>query len=206
MAESKLPVKSSRDGPLWSDRLARYTWRVLLVAVALGLLGGVLSAVEGPVGAPEAIGEEDRCPNPPCLNLDLDWSRLHLSDVPSVLQFSGFLLAPALGMPSLLAGAWDLLRGRPAAGGRRLLAFGGPVLVLLGAELIPHALGCVLLPWTCEVHPRYGLDIMGQWHQLDHMLVGAVPMVALYGWALSACGDPTSHGSGSGENVQRPVV
>lgn len=166
-----------------TDRLARYAWRLLLLALALGLLGGVASAIEGPTSMAEtAVMEEERCPAPPCFDLDIDLSRVRASTIPGMLQLVGFVVALLLSVPSLLAGGWDLLRGRWAPAGRRLLAFAGPALVLLGTELLPHALACPLLPWTCEQHPRHGLSIAGQWHQLDHMLFGAVPLIALYGW------------------------
>lgn len=96
-------------------------------------------------------------------------------------------LAVALGVPGLFAGGPDLLRGRRALATGRLLAFFGPLLVLVGTELLPHVLGCPLLPWTCEDHPRHGWTIADQWHQLDHVLVGGVPLVALYSWALFLC-------------------
>lgn len=170
-----------------ADRLARSAWRLLLLALALGLLGGVATAIEGPTSVTETAvaeeeEEEERCPDPPCFDLDIDLSRVQASTIPGMLQLVGFVVALLLSVPSLLAGGWDLLRARWAPGGRRLLAFAGPALVLLGTELLPHALACPLLPWTCEQHPRHGLSIAGQWHQLDHMLFGAVPLIALYGW------------------------
>lgn len=166
-----------------ADRLARYAWRLLLFALALGLLGGVASAIEGPTSMAEtAVAEEERCPAPPCFDLDIDLARVRASTIPGMLQLVGFVVALLLSVPSLLAGGWDLLHAHWAPAGRRLLAFAGPALVLLGTELLPHALACPLLPWTCEQHPRHGLSIAGQWHQLDHMLFGAVPLIALYGW------------------------
>lgn len=45
-----------------ADRLARYAWRLLLLALALGLLGGVATAIEGPTSVAEtAVVEEERC-------------------------------------------------------------------------------------------------------------------------------------------------
>ena len=91
----------------------------------------------------------------------------------------------------MLAGGWDLLRGRWAAGARRLLAFVGPVLVVVGAEIVPHLLNpCLLadaldsrLLGLCE-RTADGVDVAGRWHALDHTLVGALPMAALYRLAL----------------------
>ena len=119
---------------------------------------------------------------PPALILNL--AAVPPSAVPSLLQLLGYALAVALGVPGLLAGGRELLRGSPRLAVGRVLPFFGPLLVLVGTELVPHLLACPLLPWTCEDHPRHGWSIAGQWHQLDHALVGAVPLTALYGWAL----------------------
>ena len=115
-----------------------------------------------------------------------------LSDLPVVLPVLGYGLAIALGLPSVLAGGWDLLRGRWGAGGRRLLAFVGPLLVLVGTEVVPHVispclpaeLGAGWQPGVCERQEHGGLDVGDRWHALDHALVGAVPMAALYWLAL----------------------
>ena len=112
-------------------------------------------------------------------------------DLPTTLPFLGYGLAIALGLPSLLAGGWDLLRGRGAAGGRRLLAFVGPVLIVVGTEVVPHVaspclpaeLGVGGLPAVCE-RTAQGVDVEERWHALDHALVGALPMAALYWRAL----------------------
>lgn len=140
-----------------TDRLARYAWCLLLLALALGLLGGVASAIEGPTSMAETAvaeeEEEERCPAPPCFDLDIDLSRVRASTIPGMLQLVGFVVALLLSVPSLLAGGWDLLRGRWAPAGRRLLAFAGPALVLLGTELLPHALACPLLPGPASSIP-----------------------------------------------------
>ena len=136
--------------------------------------------------APAPAAEE--CPDPPCFG---GGGLPGPSDIPVVVPFLGYGLAVALGLLSALAGGWDLLRGRWAAGGRRLLAFAGPVLVLAGTELVPHlaspclpaALGADWLPPGCE-RTAQGVDVAGRWHALDHALVGALPMAALYRLAL----------------------
>lgn len=170
------------------DRLARYAFGVLLVATALGILGGVLAAVEGPSSTFESIVRDDPCPDPPCFDVDLDLASMPPSAVPSLLQLLGYTLAAALGVPGLLAGGRDLLRGRRALAAGRLLAFFGPLLVLAGTELVPHLIDvCPLLPWICEDSPRHGWTIADRWHQLDHALVGTLPLTGLYGWALRRC-------------------
>jgi hypothetical protein len=114
-----------------------------------------------------------------------------LRDVPIIAPFLGYGLAILLGVPSLILGGWDLLRRRPTRAARRLLVFAGPALVLIGTEIVPHVLSPCLLaellgreaPGLCE-RTESGLDITDRWHALVHTLVGAVPMVALYGVGL----------------------
>ena len=171
-----------------ADRLARRAWQVLLASVALALVGGLFVAAWNPdTGDPQPY--VDACENPPCFGGGgLPGAR----DLPVVLPFLGYGLAIVLGLPSLLAGGWDLLRGRWPAVGQRVLAFVGPVLVVAGMEIVPHLvspclpaeLGAGWLPPVCERTEGYGFDVAGRWHALDHALVGAVPMAALYGLAL----------------------
>ena len=111
-----------------------------------------------------------------------------------IVPLLAYLLAILLGLPSLLAGAWDFLRARWGAGGRRVLAFVGPVLFFVGTEIVPHLLNpCLLalefagkrLPeFYCAYSPEWGADLTDRWHVLEHTLLGAVPMAALYWLAL----------------------
>ncbi len=171
-----------------ANRLARWAWLVLLASVALALVGGVA------IGAwnPETEDPEpyvDECADPPCFG---GGGLPGLADLAAVLPFLGYGLAIVLGLPSLLAGGWDVLRGRWAPGGRRLLVFVGPVLVVVAIELVPHLaspclpaeLGADWVPGVCERHPVHGWDIEERWHALDHALVGGLPMAALYRLSL----------------------
>ncbi len=115
-----------------------------------------------------------------------------IQDLPVVIPVLGYLLAIALGLPSLLTGTGDCLRGRWAVGSSRLLPFIGPVLILVGVEIVPHVVSpCTLaqvlgsdeLPGICE-RAEHGVDIKDRWHALDHALVGALPLAALYWLAL----------------------
>ena len=97
----------------------------------------------------------------------------------------GFGLGVVLGVPSLLAGVWNLVRGRASSAGPRLFAFVGPALVLVVTEALPHALvPCGILPGVCEDVLGRDPGVTGRWHQLDHVLVGALPVVGLYWWTL----------------------
>ncbi len=157
-----------------ADRVARYGWLFLLGSIAVGLVGGVIAAIwqsDESAGATPGPG---------------------LRDLPTIVSMLGYLLVILLGAPSLLAGAWDFLRGRRTAGGRRMLAFAGPVLFLAGTEIVPHLLNpCLLalelggkrLPGMCD-YGQWGTDFAARWHLLDHTLVGAIPFAALYWLAL----------------------
>lgn len=154
------------------DRLARYAWRILLFSIAVGLLGGSLVALFPPAGETESRG-----PGP--------------ENAPMIISTLGYLLAVLLGVPSLLAGIWDLLRGWTAGAGPRLLVFFGPVLFLAGTEIVPHLLNpCAALelagrrfPDMCD-YGDWGADFAARWHLLDHTLVGAVPFALIYRRAL----------------------
>ena len=64
--------------------------------------------------------------------------------------------------------------------------------MVVGTEIVPHlvspclpaVLGAGWVPGVCEHDPERGWDVADRWHALDHALVGALPMAALYGWAL----------------------
>ncbi len=171
------------------DRLARYAWLVLIAAVALALVGGVVSAViSQPVDSvPTEVVE---CENPPCFG---GGGLPGVRDLPWSISMLSYGLAILLGVPSLIASVWNFLHRRGASGGRQLLAFTGPVLVFVGIEVLPHLLnpcsiayelGSRELPGICEIHPTWGADVEGRYHLLDHALVGALPMTTLYWLSL----------------------
>lgn len=198
MVSDGLPSASPRQAR-WqrsADWLAGYGWVVVLVAVVAALGGGTIytatwqpRALDGAVAAP---GRDAR-PDPPCF--DVGGTGLpDLRDLLSIVPILGCLLAIELGLPSLLAGAWDGLRGRWAAGGRRLLACVGPALLFVGTEVFPHlvspcfwalTLGGARLPELyCAYSLEWSADVADRWRPLSHALVGALPLTALYYWAL----------------------
>ncbi len=170
-----------------ADRLARYAWLVLLVSITIGLVGGAIVAI---IGQPsESTQVVDECVNPPCLG---GGGMPGLQDLPMGITMMGYGLAILLGVPSLLAAVWDFLRGRFGAGATRLFTFVGPVLFLVGMEIVPHLLNpCFLalelggkrFPGMCD-YGDWGADFAGRWHLLDHTVVGAIPFAALYWLAL----------------------
>ena len=165
--------REGEDPPSVVDRLARYAWRILLLALGFGLVAGAAVTILGRPGTEEFL--------------------LHIQ-----IQAIGFFLALALSLPSLLAGLWDLARGRWGAGARRLLAFAGPVLVVLGNEIGSHLLvPCGVtrsLGWgTPDWGPSpcgamaptaLGYEVFERIHQLHHTLLAGVPLAALYWLAL----------------------
>lgn len=180
MNRDQREASSARPPAALSDRVARYGWRVLVLAVGLAIVGSVFYAATWKPGpAPRPVKE---CVNPPCFG---GGGAPQLRDLPVVAPMIGYGLAILLGIPSAVRGAWSLVRGKPAGAGRLLLVFIGPLLVLVGTEIVPHILSPCLITDTgiCEVTSE-GTDVRDLWHPLDHTLIGAVPMAALYWTAL----------------------
>ena len=152
---------SAAESSIWrrrADRLARLAWLALVALIGFGLLAGaIIAAIHRP---------------------EVDWT---VYNVPYMVQNLGYLLVLALSLPSLALGVWDLLRGRWAQGGRGLLAFFGPFLVILGSEgLVSHlVVNCAVTAWACTAG-----DFTVRWHQLHHTLLAGLPRTALYWLAL----------------------
>jgi hypothetical protein len=120
-----------------ADWLARYAWLVLLLSITIGLIGGLIAAVDVIWQPTETMQVVDECASPPCFG---GRGMPGLQDLPWVLPMLGYALVILLGAPSLLAAVWDFLRGRWGAAGRRTLPFVGPLLFLVGTEIVPHLL------------------------------------------------------------------
>ena len=142
LQEYRLSAAQATLWQRWADRLARVARGVLIATIAFGLLAGTaIVLVWRPGGNWEAY----------------NW--------PYRVQGVALLVVVILGIPSLLVGAWDGMRGRRAQGAGRLLAFFGPLIVLVvGEGLTPHR----------EI----------PWHQLVHTLFGSAPLTVLYLVAL----------------------
>jgi hypothetical protein len=168
-------------------RFARLGWLVLVISVGMALLGGVVVAAWNPdteAPPPEAPG----CTDPPCFGSD---DLPALESLPSVLPFLGYGLALLLGVPSAIGGIWSLVRGCWSDGFRSLVVLLGPLLFVVGMEIVPHVVNpCVAADLAGEHVPRFcertesGLDLTSRLHTLDHALAGALPMVLLYRSAL----------------------
>lgn len=142
----------------YADRLAHLGWLALVAMMAFGLVAGTIVAL---IHRPE-----------------VDWT---VYNIPYMVQNLGYLLVLVLSLPSLVSGAWDIIRGRWAQGARGLLVFIGPLLVIAGTEgLVSHlALGCAVTSWACQDG-----DFTVQWHQLHHTLVAGLPLLGVYWLAL----------------------
>ncbi|MEO7846003.1 MAG: hypothetical protein ABIR82_11745 [Nocardioides sp.] len=100
-------------------------------------------------------------------------------------------------LPLLLTGAAALLGiaillvsvARGAGHGRGalplLLLALGPLVVLVGAEVVPHALNpCLLgeIPGVCTRTREYGTDYADDVHLLGHAVVGWLPLSVGFAW------------------------
>ena len=170
-----------------ADLFARLGWWVLVVSVAIAILGGAVVAAWNPDTEPPAP-ETTECADPPCFG---GGGLPGPEDLPMVVPFLGYGLALLLGVSSAIAGVWSLARGRWSEGFRSLLIVVGSLLFIVGMEIVPHVINpCFAadlagnqLPRFCE-RTESGPDITSRLHALDHALVGALPMLFLYRWAL----------------------
>lgn len=149
--------------------------------LAIGLVAGLVEPFVWQPGPAESSfsGDEGQCAGgrpPPCFDR-LDISAVTLADVPTLLYTLALVVFVGLALPSLVAGAWEGIRGRWHSAGGALLTFGGPLLVFIGVEIVPHAV--VTLP--CGILDP---DLCSRFHQLEHLLFGLVPMALLYRAAL----------------------
>ena len=169
------------------DRFGQIGWVILVVSVTLALLGGVAVAVWNPdTDAPP--DDTTACTDPPCFG---GGGMPGAADLPTVLPFLGYVLAMALGLPGAVAGAWSLVHRRWSQGLNRLLVFVGPLLLVVGMEIVPHVVNpCLAADLAGDRLPRFcgrtesGADIADRGHALYHAVVGALPMVLLYRWSL----------------------
>lgn len=171
---------------MWSQRLARLSVILVLSAGVISVLSGLLALVWSPDLPP---APPDTCTDEPCFNLNLgDTSPFAV--LPLIAHFVLLGLALAVAGLLLLVGVVSAIRGHRL----RALALGamfvvGPLIVLVGGEVLPHVLSpCVLPdlagaepPAFCESTPE-GTDVPENWHALDHALVGFLPLSVLVAW------------------------
>ncbi len=164
-------------------RLARASVLALLAATVLQVIVHALYAL-GWLSTPDVDFEESQCVDEPCAPESLPPPEL----LPIVAPFLLLGLASLLGV-ALLFTALIRRAGTP----RRAVRFGfllavAPVLVLVGGELVPHALSpCWFgeISGVCERSENHGVDWHDRIHLLAHGLVGWVPSTVLAGWVLA---------------------
>lgn len=171
---------------VWAERLARWGVIVVVVAGVVAVASGLLALVWSP-DLPDA--PPDACPDPPCFGLDLGGASPLLL-LPLMAPFLLLGVALLMGGFSLLFSLVAAVRGH----GRRVLAVGvaavvGPLLVLIGGEVLPHLLNPCALPDLAGMEPPgycvrtpEGVDVPDDWHALDHALVGFLPLSLALAW------------------------
>lgn len=148
--------------------------------------GGLLALVWFP-DVPDQ--PQDACAAPPCWGLDVDGASAWV-----VLPFMAHLVLLGL---ALAVGGFALvvaLVGAVRAGGRSGLAHAGvavvgPLVVLVGGEVVPHLVNPCTLPELvgsgppgfCDAAPE-GADVPSTWHALDHAVVGFLPLALVVAW------------------------
>lgn len=165
-------------------RLARASVLLLLAATGLQVVVHAVYAL-GWLRYPDMSGDSDvDCVDPPCGPESLP----PLESFPAVAPLVLLGLALLLGF-AVLAGAV----ARSIKGPRRgivtgLLLMSAPLLVLIGGEVVPHAVTpCWFgeIPGVCERTDAYGVDWDCDIHMLAHGLIGWVPSTVLAWWLLA---------------------
>lgn len=171
---------------MWTERLAHWSGILVVAAGVVSVGSGLLALVWFP-DLPDA--PPDACTDPPCWSLDLGGASplVLLPFVAHVLLLGAALL---LGGLSLLLSLVAAVRGD----GRHVLAVGavavaGPLLVLVGGEVLPHVLNPCVLPELAGAEPpgfctrtSEGADVPDNWHALDHALEGFLPLSLEEAW------------------------
>lgn len=130
------------SGPTWPLRWARVGFGLVLAAAALSVLAGTTVAAGWlKPGTVAETAADERCESPPCLPESLP----DPASLPIALPLVLIALAVVLGAPTLLVGLLT-----PFRGGRRLFSTGllvvvGPLLVLVGTEIVPHVVNPCLV-------------------------------------------------------------
>jgi hypothetical protein len=153
----------------------------LVAGTAVALLGFVFPGIGSE--SPEPVSEP--CADPPCPPESLPSGVELVASLPVVapvlLVGAGLLLA-VVAAGTLLTE--DRARGTVA---RCALLVAGPLLVLVGAEVLPHvATPCWAgeVPGVCEATAEHGIDYADSVHPFGHALLGWVPLTILHVWSL----------------------
>jgi hypothetical protein len=153
-------------------------------AIALGTAVALLGFVWPDLGSDDAAVSEP-CTNPPCPPESLPSGVELLESSPVVLPVALVGLAVLLAVAAAIAVLRDDRAGVTLA--RCALLVLGPVVVLVGAEVVPHvATPCWSgeVPGICEATPEDGYDYAGTVHPFGHALLGWVPLSLLHTWAV----------------------
>ncbi|MGA8978713.1 MAG: hypothetical protein WB473_06290 [Pedococcus sp.] len=178
-----MPSSRSVDtpGPAQWSRVQRAVMWLVLAAVLVSVgVGGVEAA--GWWSPPSsALGEagDSACVSPPCGPESLP----DLAVLPVVLPVLLTGVAALLGITVLLVSvARGAGRGR---GSVPLLLALGPLVVLVGAEVVPHALNPCLagdIPGVCTRTREFGTDYADDVHLLGHAVFGWLPLGLGFAW------------------------
>jgi len=157
------------------ERFGRIGFRVLALAVAMNLTGAILYAATYRSSGSRPV-----------------------ATILIVGGLAAFLAAVVLGVPAAVARVRAIFKPNTGRKGA-LIFFFGPLLVLIGMELVPHLLNpCGLpnaleKPFTSSICERTSyrggfqgkgavetaVDVKDRWHPLAHGLLGAVPLLVV---------------------------
>lgn len=173
---------------VWAIRAGRGSVAATLLAgataIALGTAVALLGFVWPDVGS-DTTDVSEPCTDPPCAPESLPSGVELVEASPTVLPVALVALAVLLALAAAVA-ILRADRGRAVLARCALLVV-GPVVVLVGAEVVPHvATPCWSgeIPGVCEATPEHGYDYAGAAHPFGHALLGWVPLALLHTWAV----------------------
>ncbi len=171
------PIRAAVAPGIRPARVARLSVTTAVAGAGLAVVGGLISAVWPPT--PSATPATSTCVDPPCFGDD---SLPSLANLPAVAPVALIGMAAVIGALSLVLSVLPRWKG---AGLVRLAAVAtlGPLVVLVGGEIIPHVLSpCAPAElWGAEapgicVETPHGFELPERWHTLDHAAVGFLPL------------------------------
>jgi hypothetical protein len=161
-----------------AERLDRWSFRTLVAAVAVTLVGSAFYAAAYDLLPPHPPALPYECLDPPCF---FGGPPPAARDIPVIVSLPFYLLALGLAVPSTLLGLWSLVKRNPRSAGRLFLTLFGALFVVVYQELGGHLpIVCAVAPGMCENAGGAGPELSDRWHMLGHVAFAGLPALLTF--------------------------